>query len=133
MSSQNRWFLTPSPLLVVFLLSKIGNFWPLPCPPPLRRHSLWTAPNRCTGPNRNRYISYFWKLVLNFALQPGFDDSAMSDNPEFTKQNLTICCLYHWPLFYNMQYVILVHHYCDLPPSYLWLSCHTTVWRNFNL
>ena len=31
MSSQNREFLTPSPLLVVFLLSKIGNFWhPLP-------------------------------------------------------------------------------------------------------
>ena len=26
MSSQNRRFLTPSPLLVVFLLSKIGNF-----------------------------------------------------------------------------------------------------------
>ena len=23
---------------------------------------------------------------MNFALQPGFDDSAMSDNPEFTKQ-----------------------------------------------
>ena len=30
-------------LLVVFLLSKIGNFCPPP-PPPLRRHSLWTAP-----------------------------------------------------------------------------------------
>ena len=43
MLSQNRRFLTPSPLLVVFLLSKIGNYWPPP--PPLRRHSLWTAPN----------------------------------------------------------------------------------------
>ena len=30
----------PLPLLVVFLLSKIGNFWP----PPLKCHSLWTAP-----------------------------------------------------------------------------------------
>ena len=39
MSSQNWRFLTPSPLLVVFLLCKIGNFWP----PLVRRHSLWTA------------------------------------------------------------------------------------------
>ena len=30
MLSQNRRFLTPSPLLVFFLLSKIGNFLPLP-------------------------------------------------------------------------------------------------------
>ena len=33
MSFQNWQFLTPSPLLIVFLLSKIGNFWPPPLPP----------------------------------------------------------------------------------------------------
>ena len=33
MSSQNWQFLTPSLLLVVFLQSKIGNFWPPPLPP----------------------------------------------------------------------------------------------------
>ena len=31
MSAQNWQFLTPSPLLVIFLLSEIGNFWPPPC------------------------------------------------------------------------------------------------------
>ena len=44
MLSLNQQFLTPFPLLVVFLLSKISNFWPLP-PSPLRRHSLWMAPH----------------------------------------------------------------------------------------
>ena len=39
MSSQYRRFLTPHPLLVVFLLGEIDNFWSPP--PPLRRHSLW--------------------------------------------------------------------------------------------
>ena len=38
--------LTPPLLLVVFLLSKIDNFDP---PPPLRRHSLWTAPYDLAG------------------------------------------------------------------------------------
>ena len=44
MSSQNWQFLTPSPLSVVFLLCKIGNFWSPPPSPLLRRHSLWKAP-----------------------------------------------------------------------------------------
>ena len=34
--------LTHFPLLVVFLPSKIGNFWPPS--PPLRKHSSWMAP-----------------------------------------------------------------------------------------
>ena len=28
----------------------------------------------------------FLKIIFEFALQPGFDDLAMSDNPKFTKQ-----------------------------------------------
>ena len=57
-------FLTPSPLLAVFLLSKIGNFWPHP-PPPLRRHSLWTVPYQLgpqwiwdkLGPSGNEWVA----------------------------------------------------------------------------
>ena len=48
----------PLPLLVVFLLSKIGNFGPPP-PPPLRRHSLWTVP-KCTYSESDLKLPYRW-------------------------------------------------------------------------
>ena len=51
----------PLPLLVVFLLSKIGNFDP-PSPSPLRRHSLWTAP----------YIMYTLVSTLSRQRKEGF-------------------------------------------------------------
>ena len=69
MSSQNRRFLTPSPPLSSFLLSKVyllNRLWGYPPPPLPRRHSLWKAPKLhiLTDFGTNEYISFFCTFVF---------------------------------------------------------------------